>query len=284
MSLDRRNILAGAMTLLAPVTVGAGPRVTPLRLIGNRIYLTATINGIATEALLDSGAEMTVLDTGFAARLRLGDGTAVTARGTGTATTQAALIAGAEMHVAGLTLRPETVAVIDLGDISARLAHRRIDAIVGRDLFDASRLAIDLSGGTLVPIGRRREPAGDRLTLTGRRGIETVPIRVEGFAAQAEFDLGNGGRMLIGKAFAAARGLPGRRPTTRIGGGGIGGETLQTAFVLRHVDIAGQRILDVPVAIDASDTAADANIGVALLRRFRIVTDFAERAVWLQAR
>lgn len=284
MSLDRRNILAGAMTLLAPVTVGAGPRVTPLRLIGNRIYLTATINGIATEALLDSGAEMTVLDTGFAARLRLGDGTAVTARGTGTATTQAALIAGVEMHVAGLTLRPETVAVIDLGDISARLAHRRIDAIVGRDLFDASRLAIDLSGGTLVPIGRRREPAGDRLTLTGRRGIETVPIRVEGFAAQAEFDLGNGGRMLIGKAFAAARGLPGRRPTTRIGGGGIGGETLQTAFVLRHVDIAGQRILDVPVAIDASDTAADANIGVALLRRFRIVTDFAERAVWLQAR
>lgn len=284
MSLDRRNILAGAMTLLAPVTVGAGPRVTPLRLIGNRIYLTATINGIATEALLDSGAEMTVLDTGFAARLRLGDGTAVTARGTGTATTQAALIAGVEMHVAGLTLRPETVAVIDLGDISARLAHRRIDAIVGRDLFDASRLAIDLSGGTLVPIGRRREPAGDRLTLTGRRGIETVPIRVEGFAAQAEFDLGNGGRMLIGKAFAAARGLPGRRPTTRIGGGGIGGETLQTAFVLRHVDIAGQRILDVPVAIDASDTAADANIGVALLRRFRIVTDFAGRAVWLQAR
>jgi len=40
----------------------------------------------------------------------------------------------------------------------------------------------------------------------------------------------------------------------------------------------------VPVAIDASPTAADANIGVRLLRRFGIVTDFPGRQVWLDWR
>ena len=284
MRLQRRVVLGAAAALLAPIGAAAAPRVTRLRIVGNRIYVAATIDGRTTEALLDSGAEMTILDTAFAARLGLSRGTPATARGTGAATAQAELVTGVEFRVAGLALRPATVAVIDLGNISARLAHRRIDAIVGRDLFDRSRLAIDLVGGTLAALDRRREPTGVRLTLTGRRGIETMPVRIDGIAANADFDLGNGGRMLIGKAFAAAHRLPGARPTSRIGGGGIGGETMQVAFVVRRVDIAGLRFDDVPVAIDASDSAADANIGVGLLRRFRIVTDFAQRAVWLDPR
>ena len=281
--IDRRTALVGGAALLLPSRSVGGPNVTPLRLVGDRIYVTATLDGVTTEALLDSGAEMTVVDRAFAARLGLDDGTPATARGTGTATAAATLVGGVEIRVGGVTLRPATVAVIDLADISARLAHRRIDAIVGRDLFDAARLAIDLRRGTLTAIGRRREPAGERLTLTGRRGIETVPVTIEGRSAQADFDLGNGGRVLV-SGNLAARLLRDGRATATVGGGGIGGETVQRTLVLRDLVVAGRRFVNVPAAVDASPSAADANLGVRILRNFAIITDFAEGAVWLQAR
>ncbi|TRW17164.1 retropepsin-like aspartic protease [Glacieibacterium frigidum] len=280
--IDRRGAIAGGAALLLPArALAAG--VTPLRLVADRIYIDAVINGVATEALLDSGAEMTVLDRRFARRLRLGGGTAATARGTGAATAEATLVTGVTVDVAGLTLRSPTVAIIDLGDIARRLAHRRIDAIVGRDLFDASRLAIDLAAGTLAVIERRREPAGERLILTPRRGIETFPVLIEGQPVAADFDLGNGGRVLVGGE-TAARLLRDGRATSTVGGGGIGGETQQRTLTLRDLVVAGRRFTNVPAAVDASPTAAQANIGVRILRNFGIITDFAERLVWLRAR
>jgi len=254
---------------------------TRLRVAGDRIFLPVVVNGIATEALLDSAAEATVLDTAFADRLGLKGGQSVTARGSGKATAQATLVPGVTIGAAGLVLRPPSVAVVDLSDISRRLTQQPINVVLGRELFDAARLAIDIGHGTLAVIDRRREPAGERLALTARRGIETVPVAVEGVPALADFDLGNGGRMLVGKAFAKAHGLPGRRLVTTVGGGGIGGETRQTAFALHRVELGGRSFLEVPAAIDASDTAADANVGVSLLKNFRIITDFAERAIWL---
>lgn len=273
--------MAGGVALLLPACAAAAGA-TPLRLVADRIYIDAVVNGVATEALLDSGAEMTVLDRRFARRLRLGDGTPATARGTGAGTAAATLVTGVAVDVAGLTLRSPTVAVIDLGDISRRLAHRRIDAIVGRDLFDAARLAIDLGAGTLTVVGPDFTPRGVRLPLAARRGIETIPVTIEGQAVAADFDLGNGGRVQVGGELAAQL-LRDGRATSTVGGGGIGGEAVQRTLTLRELIVAGRRYADVPAAVDANPAAAPANIGVRILRDFGIVTDFAGRAVWLDA-
>ena len=280
----RRTLIVGTAALLLAGTAAAAETVTRLRVADNRAFLPVTVNGHVTEALLDSAAEATILDAAFAARLGISGGKAVTARGSGRATTTARVVGGVTVGAAGLTLRPEGVAVLDLSDISRRLTHAPIDVVLGRELFDAARLAVDIGGGMLAVIDRGRVPAGVRLPLTARRGIETIPVTIEGIPAQADFDLGNGGRMLVGKGFARTHGLPGRRQVTQVGGGGIGGEALQTAFALQRVEIAGRVFAAVPAAIDASDTAADANIGVALLRNFRIVTDFAQRSIWLSSR
>ncbi len=109
-------------------------------------------------------------------------------------------------------------------------------------------------------------------------------MTIEGVPGHADFDLGNGGTVLIGADFAARHGLLGGRPTRVIEGGGIGGAARQIGFTLAALDVAGTRFADVPVAIDTSPTATDANIGVRLLRRFAIVTDFAARSVWLDYR
>ncbi len=272
--------MAIAPAVAGPEPVGAPARVR-LRVAHDRIFVPASIDGLAVEALLDSAAETSIVDSRLATQLGLTGGVAVTARGTGAATAAATLVKGARIDVAGLHLRPADIAIIDLSDIARRLAEGPIPLVLGRDLFDAARLAIDVDGGTLAAISRDDAPAGVRLPLTARRGIETVPVTVEGRPAQADFDLGNGGTVLVGAAFAARHRLLDGRPTGTIAGGGIGGETRQTTFTLARLTLAGRDFADVPAAIDASPTASDANVGVRLLRRFGLVTDFAQRSVWL---
>lgn len=284
MRIDRRTFVAGGLLAALPDCSAADPAATPLRVIDDRLYLPATINGVAVEALLDSAAETSIVDAALAARLGLRGGEAVTARGTGAATATATLVRGAVIAVAGLSLHPREIAVIDLGDIARRLGRGPLPLLIGRDLFDAARLRVDIAAATLTVVAPATTPAGVRLPLTARRGIETVPVTIEGLAANADFDFGNGGTVLIGAAFAARHGLLAGRATGVIPGGGIGGETTQTSFVLRRFEIAGARFTDLPVAIDASPTASDANIGVRLLRRFAVVTDFAARSVWLEDR
>lgn len=283
MLIDRRTVLTAAALALPACARAAIPGVTSLRVASERLYLPAVINGVAVEALLDSAAETSIVDAAFAAQIGLRGGEVVTARGTGAATTAATLVAGVTIEVAGLRLRPDAVGVIDLSSIARRLANGPIRLIIGRDLFDAAPLAIDITGETLTVVPRR-DQRGRRLPLAARRGIETVPIAIEGHAARADFDLGNGATVLIGADFAARHHLLDRRATSVIQGGGIGGETRQTSFTVRSLEIAGVRFPDVLVAIDTSPTASDANIGVRLLRHFGIVTDFAARSVWLDCR
>ncbi len=284
-SINRRDLLRGGAALLAVPAAARAASVTRLRIAGNRIFLPVTVNGHATEALLDSAAEATLIDTAFAARLGLGSGALVTARGSGAALAAARLVPGVALGVAGLLLRPEAVAVIDLSDIARRLTHGPLDVVVGRELFDAARLGIDLDAATLTVLPRGVEPPGRRLPLTAQHGIECIPVAVEGHPALAAFDLGNGGRMLIGADFAArTRLLADGRSTSMVGVGGIGGEAQRTAFTVATLDIARRRLSRVAATIDGNAGAADANVGVAVLRPFGIVTDFAARAIWLEPR
>lgn len=250
---------------------------------GDRLFVAATINGIATEAVLDSAAEATLLDDGFARRIGLARGRDVTARGSG-GKADAQLIEHVRVEAAGVTVPDTTVGVLDLDDVGKRLFGHPLDAIVGRDLFDAARFRIDIEGGTIDAVPRTIAPRGVRLPLTTAHGIETVSISVEGGPpVQAELDLGNGSDMLIGKAYAARTGLLKRVHATEQGGG-IGGAVPRKIVTLTSVRIGGVTFRNVRAAIDEQSNAADANIGVKLLRRFRITTDFAQKAVWLEPR
>ncbi|HEV2567553.1 retropepsin-like aspartic protease [Sphingomonas sp.] len=249
---------------------------------GDRLYIPATINGVATEAVLDSAAEATFIDDDFARRIGTGKGKSVTAKGSG-GSAEAELIQGARIDALGVSMPNLTIAVIDLDDVGQRLFGRRLDAIVGRELFDASRLSIDIEGGQIAAIPRTSQPKGVRLPLKSHHGIETMPVTIEGKAVLAEFDLGNGSDLLIGKPFAERSGLLARSHGAEKGGG-IGGAVDRRIVTLRTIRIAGVTFRNVRAAIDEQPNAGDANVGVKLLRRFRIVTDFAQKAVWLQPR
>jgi hypothetical protein len=126
-------------------------------------------------------------------------------------------------------------------------------------------------------VSRRAPVAGTELPLTEHAGIESIPVRVEGVAAAADVDLGNGSAVLIGKAFGVSHGLlgPGRVIASREGGG-VGGKRAQDVIRLATLELAGSTFTDVEAAVDAMDNAGDLNLGVRILRRFIRVTDFAQ--------
>lgn len=279
---SRRALMSAAVALAAGWPQGAGAEMLR-RGQGGRLFLPARIAGQAVEALLDSGAEMTLVDLGLARQLGLGQGDAAQVRGSGAGQQAARIVPDVAVAAAGVDLGRIPVVVMDLGDVGRRLIGGPLPMVLGREFFDAARLRIDLVRGEVQPVGRDREPAGVRLPLTPQHGIETMPILVEGRPVQAEFDLGNGSRMMIGRAFAERAGLLQGRALGEETGGGIGGATRRTTLTLAEVTIAGRVFRNVPAAIADGEKAADANVGVSLLQDFRIVCDYREAAIWLQA-
>ena len=280
-------VIAAFAALAAADATSSAPHAYTLSLAGgSRLMINARINGVATRALLDSAAEVTILDREFARRLQLGGGQAVTGQGSGQTTFEAALIEGVTLEAVGLSLANQSVAIADLGDVGRRLLKRRVDVILGREIFDAARLAIDIDGRRITVVTRERAPRGVRLELSAEHGVETVPVSVEkGGPVRATFDLGNGSHVLISKSFAARQGLlsDGRAVTTERGGG-LGGETARQLITLRDLELAGRHFSNVMAAIDPQPSASDVNVGTSVLRHFRITTDYAGRAVWLEPR
>lgn len=256
-----------------------------LRIVDGRVWTDITINGVATEALFDSGSEITVVDLDFAARAVQGEAEDVEARGTGAASVSAGLVPGVTIGAAGLELAGSVIAVMDLSDISERLVGRPVAAILGREVFDAARLAIDFDAGQVCRIDRAAEPDGVRRSLVSRDGIMAFEIAIEGQAVLADFDTGNRGALLLDATAAETVGLLDGRTETVRSGGGIGGAVDRRVLEVRSVDVAGTVFGAVEAEIDPRESeAGSANIGLGLLTRFYLIVDFAESAIWLSPR
>lgn len=262
---------------IALVFISASAGAEPLTFYNGRLFIPATINRVRTEALLDSGAEATVIDPILAAKAGLPKGTPQVMKGSG-GTAQARIVEGVMVKALGLELHPDAVVVLDMTDLSTRLVKRPTQAILGREIFDAARLKIDISRGEIAAIDVRAPPKGVRLPLTKHAGIEAIPVKANGMPAQAEFDLGNGSDVLISRSLANRLKL---RITGKKSGGGIGGAVARDIVRLTALDVAGKRFRNVMAAIDDQPSHNDLNIGTAILKNFRITTDFKGRAVWL---
>lgn len=194
-------------------------------------------------------------------------------------------MSGVTLEALGLSLKNQTVVVADLADVGQRLLNHRIEVILGREIFDAARLQIDIDGRRIGVVSRSQQPPGVQLDLVTEHGVETAAVRVENSAARATLDLGNGSHVLISKSFATRlKLLTDGRPVTPQRGGGLGGAASRQVVTLRVLDVAGRRFHNVKAAIDPQPSASEVNIGVSVLRHFRITTDYLNHLVWLDRR
>lgn len=252
----------------------------PLIVRGDRLFVQAQVNGHPVEALLDSGAEISLADSGAAPALGLGGGEDVSVVGSG-GSQSAWIVPSVRIEALGVAIADTPVGVTDLKDVSARLVGRPVDFILGGELFAARRLRIDIEGGDIAVQPPGDTPEGNELALRDHAGIKAFEVQVGNSPLLADFDLGNGSDVLVSAAAAARLGL---EPVGMEPAGGLGGGQLRAVVFIPELRIGGVRFEHVRAHIDPEASAGELNIGVRLLRHFVIVSDFANNRLWLQRR
>lgn len=251
-----------------------------LTVVDGRLYVDAQVNGRATEALLDSGAEMSLIDPRLARDVGLGGGEAVEIKGTG-GVAKASIISGVRLGALGVDLGARDVVMTDLSEISARLLGRDTRVVLGREFFDAGRFQIDIPLGRIERLAPGRQAIGHRLPLTTRQGIEEIPVRLREVELHAAIDFGNGSEPIV------SRGLVDHLRLKRIGttqGGGIGGPRERHLVILPELAIAGTLLHGVKATVDEDDKGHHLNIGTSVLDIFLVTTDFPNHAIYLHER
>jgi hypothetical protein len=256
----------------------------PLKMHNNRLLLQVKINGAPAEALLDTAAEMTFVDSKLAAEIGLKAEGSQTAQGSG-GKAEVQFAKNVNIEAAGVKLPNMTVALLDMTFLSKKLVDTELRIILGREFFDAGRVEIDMVGGAIRKVDPSVEPPGVKLPLTSDRGIESFPCKVEGIDTECDIDIGNGSEVLIGKSFAEQHGLSKpERIVEHKEGGGIGGAVTRDIIVLSTIDVGGVKFEKVRGAIDPQPTAGAVNVGNSVLDHFVLTIDFPGRALWFKPR
>ena len=257
-----------------------------IRVTGNRIFLPVIINEHAAEALMDSGAEMTLVDRDYAEQIGLSISGGEQAKGTGASLVDVQFAEGVRLEAAGNTLERQTVVVLDLEDIASRVVGEPLSIIAGRELFDAGRYYLDIEGGRFHKVGEGFLPAGLEVKLTDANGIKQMPVSFNGGApVSADFDLGNGNEILLSEEFALRTGLLTEDHILGTkSGGGLGGSVERKLVRIDTLSIAGLEFHDVVAAVAPTADGSEANIGMSVLRNFVMVIDFPENRLWLAPR
>jgi hypothetical protein len=250
----------------------------PLIIDNGRLFIQARVNGVQTEALLDSGAESSLFDSTLAAEAHFGPGEKVRLKGSG-GEQDVEVVSNVKIEALGRTIPAAEVVVMDMTDLSTRLIRRPTRAIVGREVFDAGPIRIDLAHSDVQALPQGQAPGGVKLPLTEHGGIETVPVTVGKTKAQAVVDFGNGTGVMIGKELAETMKL---KVVGKMKGGGIGGEVERDVLILPDLTLAGHKFRRLRASIDATSSRAEINVGTPILKHFIVTADFKGRTAWFE--
>jgi hypothetical protein len=256
-----------------------------------RIILPAEVNGFETYAILDSGAEMTALDTEVARTAGLTGTGSVTAEGTG-GTAEVQFASNVTILVGDLELRDVTVAILELGELGRRLLGRPIPVILGKELFNETVVDIDYPNSRIAfhdPELWSYDGGGTTVALPELADSRVVEVSVEdGEPIVATFDIGQGSALTLFEAFVNGSGLlDGRRTSTRRGGG-VGGEVVSPITTLRTLAFGGVEFKNVPVTLSIGAEGSfdtehqQGNLGTDIFNRFRMMVNYGSDELYLE--
>lgn len=256
-----------------------------------RLFVDGAVNGAPTSIILDSGADVTVIDKAFADKIGLvGEGELPVSGTGGTETVQIA--SGVTIVVGDLTLRDITVAILDLSGVARRAIGRDMPVILGTEVFTETIVDIDYPNRRIAfhdPSRWGYEGEGVRIPLIERGASRSVMMAIDGRdPVTVGFDLGQGGALTLFDAYTKEAGLLDGRKTATSYGGGVGGGVISKLARLDGVELGGFVFDDVPVRFSggtpgAFDTTREqGNLGMGILKRFRLITDYDHDALYLE--
>jgi gag-polyprotein putative aspartyl protease len=255
----------------------------------SQIFVPASVNGHRVSLLLDSGAGITVIDSGYAAQLKLKPtGTLGVTGMVGQSTMQ--LTSDVHIKIGSLSLAHITAGIMDLSGVASQEAHP-MPLVLGKEAFNQLIIDIDFQHRKIAfydPGGYSGPHGATRVALGHHGDVRTIPVSLEGApAVPFDFDLGNAGTLIVYPYYRDRTHLLDGRPQTLDMMGGVGGMVDEKLATLKSIGIAGTQMIDVPAAFpDAGDNAVNSdqtagNVGLYVLSRFRLVTDYPHGALWL---
>ncbi len=129
----------GSATIAA--SPSPAPEALPFSLQGNLVIVKGSINGSEADFLIDTGAGMSLLDSGFASRLTLKSADRIVGRGAG-GDINVDLVRIDSLHIGAFERRNLSCGVTDLSGLHERLGGN-IDGVIGFDIFGSGRLIVD---------------------------------------------------------------------------------------------------------------------------------------------
>jgi hypothetical protein len=224
----------------------------PLAFVRRSLVVRAKASGRELDAILDSGASITVVDATTPAATLFKPAAEIT----GSGSTQAVRAGIGELSALGvgdLVFTNAPAAAIPIPALDA-MGKRRPELILGYTLFAAGVVRIDYqrSEVVLAKPGTALASANARsVPLRVAGGKLLVQASVEGQSAWFELDTGNSGALDPYRKWSEAHGIPGDRPTAKaLGRFGAGqGHTTAHFFRLRSaslgpIDFAGGLVHD----------------------------------------
>jgi hypothetical protein len=253
----------------------------------DQIYIPAEVNGNAVKLILDSGAGISVIDSGFAKRIGLHANGRLPVTGVGGQATMQ-IASQLQIKLAGLTLGRLRAGVIDLSQ--AQIGHP-MPFILGKEVFNELIVDIDFSQHRIAfrdPEGFSKPRGAVRVALGRHNNWRSIPVSIEGrTAVPFDFDLGNNGPLIVYPAYRDEVHLLGNRPQSLALSAGVGGLIKSKIATLKSISIGGITVSDVPTEFpDAADNAVNSdqtagNIGLPVFSRFRLLTDYPRDVLWL---
>lgn len=250
----------------------AGPR-------GPAVTIAASVNGRPVRALVDSGAQYSVIDRALAAELGLPGPLAapMIAYGVG-GKPQLGRGVGLDVAAGTLALPALRAAVLDLGPISGRVGLS-VPLVLGQDLLNEVVADIDFPRRRMRFVAREAHALPpDAFAVPARRKGRALlaQVSVEGATLEPVLDTGASSALVLAHDVAEAAGLLAGREVSAARSLVLGGIADGRMVRVRTLAFGGEVWRDVPVHIYQRQPMPGfpgALLGVGALRRFRALLD-----------
>lgn len=289
---NRRGLLALAALTLAPRAFAQTMSSLPFKVIKGKIFVDVQVNGRPAQAMVDSGASYSGIDS------RLAETLGIVPRGRRVSLRH---VQGSSrgQWAEGLTLsfadetHTRPMLITDFGLLTASILHP-VTVLLGADFlggyfaefnFDISRINLYSPGGFSPPPDAVVVPLTRPKGLAGGATPMTAPVVVEGATLQALVDTGSQAPLIVSPSVAQRLRLLKDRVVSTSPIGGIGGASAGRITSLKTLALGNYAFVDVPVQVTAKSLGrVDANLGLEVLSRFNLWLDLSGGRMGLRPR
>lgn len=265
----------------------------PFTLIDNRIFVPVTINGRGPYQFIFDTGGANILDPTVAQELGLKLDPDGEAWGAGAARQQAWRTGVKRADLGDVAIRDHEFRVISLDAIRRAIGFRRLDGLVGRELFERFVVDIDYTEQTLTFSEPKSwsppESFGKPQTLGSYEGIPTLPAAVDGIKGNFIIDTGDRSSLTLFGPFVDRHGLRAKhgRTVQAVTGWGVGGPIPADVMRAQTFSVAGHNLTGIvtrmPLLKTGGFASSDAagSIGTGVLKRFRTTFDYSRKHLYL---